>query len=131
MCHSATTASARCASRVAAHIGTSKQCCAYLCPSMRFRYFVTLALPCCCLLLQPNQACSPLEDQLAEVGRAVQQGKVRHVGLSNETPWGVMKALQAGGWLTGSSKRQIQQTKYEHYHQQSSSRSRGKVAGMV
>jgi aryl-alcohol dehydrogenase-like predicted oxidoreductase len=26
----------------------------------------------------------------------VQQGKVRYVGLSNETPWGVMKALHAG-----------------------------------
>ncbi|WIA39322.1 hypothetical protein OEZ86_005436 [Tetradesmus obliquus] len=41
------------------------------------------------------QSASPIEDQLAEVGRVVQQGKVRHVGLSNETPWGLMKALMA------------------------------------
>lgn len=38
----------------------------------------------------------PLEDQLAELERAVQAGKVRHIGLSNETPWGVMTAIAAG-----------------------------------
>jgi aryl-alcohol dehydrogenase-like predicted oxidoreductase len=37
-----------------------------------------------------------LEDQLAELERAVQAGKVRHIGLSNETPWGVMTAIAAG-----------------------------------
>ncbi|KAI8476768.1 MAG: Aldo/keto reductase [Monoraphidium minutum] len=36
---------------------------------------------------------APLEDQLEALGRAVDAGKVRHVGLSNETPWGLMKCL--------------------------------------
>ena len=38
----------------------------------------------------------PLEEQLAALGAAVRAGKVRHVGLSNETPWGLGKALTAG-----------------------------------
>eukprot|EP00775_Hariotina_reticulata_P006767 gene6767-6984_t len=42
-------------------------------------------------------AAVPLEDQLAELGRAVEAGKIRHIGLSNETPWGVMKAIAAAG----------------------------------
>ncbi|KAF8064533.1 tas [Scenedesmus sp. PABB004] len=37
----------------------------------------------------------PLEEQLEALGRAVAAGKVRHVGLSNETPWGVMRAVTA------------------------------------
>ena len=36
-----------------------------------------------------------LEDTLAALARAVEAGKVRHVGLSNETPWGVMRCLAA------------------------------------
>lgn len=39
----------------------------------------------------------PLEEQLEALGRAVRAGKVRHVGLSNETAWGLMKCLYAGG----------------------------------
>eukprot|EP00198_Chlamydomonas_reinhardtii_P003783 XP_001693119.1 predicted protein [Chlamydomonas reinhardtii] len=39
----------------------------------------------------------PLEEQLEALGRAVQQGKVRYVGLSNETPWGLCKALALAG----------------------------------
>ncbi|KAG1657947.1 hypothetical protein FOA52_000978 [Chlamydomonas sp. UWO 241] len=35
----------------------------------------------------------PLTEQLAALGEAVRMGKVRHVGLSNETAWGLMKAL--------------------------------------
>ncbi|KIZ07247.1 Protein tas [Monoraphidium neglectum] len=35
----------------------------------------------------------PLEEQLEALGRAVAAGKVRHVGLSNETPWGLMNLL--------------------------------------
>lgn len=38
----------------------------------------------------------PLEEQLEALCRAQAQGKVRHVGLSNETPWGLMRALGAG-----------------------------------
>lgn len=35
----------------------------------------------------------PLSETLAVLNDLVQQGKIRHVGLSNETPWGVMKCL--------------------------------------
>mmetsp|Transcript_42154 Transcript_42154/g.109299 ORF Transcript_42154/g.109299 Transcript_42154/m.109299 type:complete len:265 (+) Transcript_42154:757-1551(+) len=37
----------------------------------------------------------PFEEQLEAVGQAVAAGKVRHFGLSNETPWGLMKFLHA------------------------------------
>ncbi|CAM8963223.1 unnamed protein product [Rhodiola kirilowii] len=43
-----------------------------------------------------RQFCSvPIEDQLDALGRAVDSGKIRYIGLSNETPYGVMKFLQA------------------------------------
>lgn len=38
-------------------------------------------------------ASAPLEEQLEAVSRLVSQGKVRHFGVSNETPWGVMQFL--------------------------------------
>lgn len=37
----------------------------------------------------------PLEESLATLGDLVRAGKIRHVGLSNETPWGVMRCLRA------------------------------------
>lgn len=37
----------------------------------------------------------PIEDTLGELGRLVNEGKIRHVGLSNETPWGVMRFLRS------------------------------------
>lgn len=37
----------------------------------------------------------PIEDTLGELARLVGEGKIRHVGLSNETPWGVMRFLRA------------------------------------
>jgi len=37
-----------------------------------------------------------LEETLCVLGDLVAAGKIRHVGLSNDTPWGVMKMLQAG-----------------------------------
>lgn len=36
-----------------------------------------------------------IEDQLRALEKLVQAGKVRHIGLSNETPWGVMRFLRA------------------------------------
>jgi aryl-alcohol dehydrogenase-like predicted oxidoreductase len=36
----------------------------------------------------------PLEETLAALGRLVEAGKVRFIGVSNETPWGVMRYLQ-------------------------------------
>lgn len=37
----------------------------------------------------------PLEETLGVLGDLVTEGKIRHVGLSNETPWGVAKCLEA------------------------------------
>ncbi|KAF2298610.1 hypothetical protein GH714_024315 [Hevea brasiliensis] len=42
-----------------------------------------------------QQFCSiSIEEQLDALGRAVDAGKVRYIGLSNETPYGIMKFLQ-------------------------------------
>ena len=42
----------------------------------------------------PHDEWTAIEDVLENLNRLVQAGKIRHVGLSNETPWGVMKFLQ-------------------------------------
>ncbi len=39
---------------------------------------------------------TPIEETLAILSELVTAGKVRHVGLSNETPWGVMRFLHLG-----------------------------------
>jgi aryl-alcohol dehydrogenase-like predicted oxidoreductase len=39
----------------------------------------------------------PIEEILGVLGELVTQGKIRFVGLSNETPWGVMTFLKASG----------------------------------
>ncbi|CAK9175872.1 unnamed protein product [Ilex paraguariensis] len=42
-----------------------------------------------------RQFCSvSIEEQLDALGRAVNAGKIRYIGLSNETPYGMMKFLQ-------------------------------------
>ena len=41
-----------------------------------------------------NEAFTLLEETLDALSRAVQAGKVRAIGVSNETPWGVMKFLE-------------------------------------
>ncbi|MGM3386078.1 NADP(H)-dependent aldo-keto reductase [Stutzerimonas stutzeri] len=44
---------------------------------------------------------TPLEDTLEALDEQVRAGKIRHIGLSNETPWGTMKYLQLAderGW---------------------------------
>ncbi len=38
---------------------------------------------------------TPIEETVAALARLVEKGKVRHIGISNETPWGVMQYLQA------------------------------------
>lgn len=35
-----------------------------------------------------------IEETLSALGELVDQGKVRHIGISNETPWGVMEYLR-------------------------------------
>ena len=37
----------------------------------------------------------PIEETLAVLGDLVKAGKIRHVGVSNETPWGVAQFLRA------------------------------------
>ncbi|EFN60059.1 hypothetical protein CHLNCDRAFT_48407 [Chlorella variabilis] len=47
-------------------------------------------------------AAASFEEQLGALAAAVEAGKVRHVGLSNETPYGLMRFCQlgerSGGW---------------------------------
>lgn len=37
----------------------------------------------------------PIEETLGKLGELVNEGKIRHVGLSNESAWGTMRYLQA------------------------------------
>lgn len=38
-----------------------------------------------------DRECTPIREQLAALGELVREGKVRHVGVSNEHPWGIMQ----------------------------------------
>ncbi len=38
---------------------------------------------------------TPIEETLEVLGEQTRAGKIRHIGLSNETPWGVMRFLHA------------------------------------
>lgn len=42
----------------------------------------------------PDEASTPIEETLGALEELVKEGKVRHVGLSNETPWGTMEYLR-------------------------------------
>lgn len=42
---------------------------------------------------QPKEDAIPLEETLVALGELVKEGKIRHVGVSNETAWGVMRML--------------------------------------
>ncbi|HKI59731.1 MAG TPA: NADP(H)-dependent aldo-keto reductase [Mariprofundaceae bacterium] len=42
-----------------------------------------------------EESAVPIEETLAALGELITQGKVRHIGISNETPWGTMRYLQA------------------------------------
>ncbi|CAN0602687.1 unnamed protein product, partial [Ectocarpus sp. 12 AP-2014] len=39
----------------------------------------------------PDEQSTPIEETLAALDELVREGKVRHIGLSNETPWGSME----------------------------------------
>jgi aryl-alcohol dehydrogenase-like predicted oxidoreductase len=41
-----------------------------------------------------ERSCTSVEEQLAVLSELVQSGKVRHIGLSNETPWGIAEFLK-------------------------------------
>lgn len=48
-----------------------------------------------------DQDFTPIEETLEVLDEQVKAGKIRHIGLSNETPWGAMKFLQLAesrGW---------------------------------
>lgn len=47
----------------------------------------------------PDPQDVPIEETLGVLGELVKAGKVRAIGLSNETPWGVMRFLQAAQTL--------------------------------
>ncbi len=44
---------------------------------------------------------TPLEETLSVLGDCVKSGKVRHIGVCNDTPWGVMKLLEIAGRTGG------------------------------
>jgi aryl-alcohol dehydrogenase-like predicted oxidoreductase len=41
-----------------------------------------------------ERACTPIRNQLEVLAALVREGKVRHVGVSNEHPWGVMEFVR-------------------------------------
>lgn len=43
---------------------------------------------------QLSQNITPLEETLSALQDEIKQGRIRYIGLSNETPWGTMKFLQ-------------------------------------
>jgi len=44
---------------------------------------------------KPDPSAIPIEETLEALDELVKQGKVRHIGLSNETPWGLMEYVRA------------------------------------
>ncbi|KMQ75221.1 NADP(H)-dependent aldo-keto reductase [Marinobacter subterrani] len=42
----------------------------------------------------PDEQFTPIEETLGALDELVKAGKIRHVGLSNETPWGTMEYLR-------------------------------------
>lgn len=42
----------------------------------------------------PHKDGTPIKETLEVLGAAVKSGKIKHIGLSNETPWGVMQFLK-------------------------------------
>lgn len=48
-----------------------------------------------------DEQLTPIEDTLEALDEQIKAGKIRHIGLSNETPWGVSRFLQLAesrGW---------------------------------
>ncbi|MBK8189640.1 MAG: NADP(H)-dependent aldo-keto reductase [Vampirovibrionales bacterium] len=65
-------------------------------PDRRTNYFGRLGYE-----HQLEEAATPLEESLAALNELAQEGKIRHIGLSNETPWGTMRCLQLAGQGVG------------------------------
>lgn len=47
----------------------------------------------------PDDHPTPIIETLQLLNDLVEEGKIRHIGLSNETPWGVMRFLQLADWM--------------------------------
>src|SRR5690554_6971126 len=45
----------------------------------------------------PKEKSTPIEETLEALNELVKAGKVRHIGISNETPWGAMEYLRLAG----------------------------------
>src|SRR5690554_4145151 len=45
----------------------------------------------------PKEKSTPIEETLEALNELVKAGKVRHIGISNETPWGTMEYLRLAG----------------------------------
>jgi aryl-alcohol dehydrogenase-like predicted oxidoreductase len=43
---------------------------------------------------QKERASVPVEETLAVLGELIQEGKIRHIGVSNESPWGVCEYIK-------------------------------------
>ncbi|HKK56631.1 NADP(H)-dependent aldo-keto reductase [Marinobacter sp.] len=43
---------------------------------------------------QPDEQSTPIEETLEALHELVQEGRIRHVGISNETPWGMAEYLR-------------------------------------
>ncbi|HEY3145639.1 MAG TPA: NADP(H)-dependent aldo-keto reductase [Dongiaceae bacterium] len=56
----------------------------------------------------PDERFTPFEEVLDVFAEAVKAGKIRHVGLSNETPWGAMSWLKAAEQGAGPRMASIQ-----------------------
>ncbi|GHF26411.1 oxidoreductase [Kordiimonas sediminis] len=41
-----------------------------------------------------NDTATPLAETLLALGELIREGKIKHIGLSNETPWGLMECLR-------------------------------------
>ena len=41
-----------------------------------------------------ERPCVPIEETLATLGRLIEEGKIRHIGVSNESAWGLMEYLK-------------------------------------
>ncbi len=58
-------------------------------PDRRTNYFGSRSFK-----VSPDEEATPLQESLEGLQVLVEQGKVRHVGLSNETPWGLHHCLR-------------------------------------
>ncbi|HLF59057.1 MAG TPA: NADP(H)-dependent aldo-keto reductase [Alphaproteobacteria bacterium] len=58
-------------------------------PDRRTNFFGSLGY-----VHKPNDESVPLEQTLSVLSDLVKAGKIRHAGVSNETPWGLMRYLQ-------------------------------------